>query len=62
LKEWRLELSRKYNIPAYRVLTDRTLFDIVDKMPTSLEELNSIHGLGYAKISKYGEDILLLIS
>lgn len=62
LKEWRLELSRKYKIPAYRILTDRTIFDIVDKMPASIGELNSIHGLGMAKISKYGEDILLLIS
>jgi superfamily I DNA/RNA helicase len=62
LKEWRLELSRRYNIPAFRILTDKTIFDLIENKPTNMNELNNIHGLGAAKIRKYGEDLLLMIS
>lgn len=61
LKEWRLELSRMYKIPAFKIITDRTIFDLIEKKPGSLEELNEIYGLGYAKIRKYGEDLLSMI-
>ncbi|MEA3514687.1 MAG: HRDC domain-containing protein [Nanoarchaeota archaeon] len=41
---------------------DRTLLDIAQKMPMTLAELEDVHGLGPAKIMKYGEEILKVVS
>lgn len=62
LRGWRSQLSKKYNIPAYMIMHDRTLIDISMKMPTTNAELEDIHGLGPAKMIKYGEHILDMVN
>lgn len=62
LKEWRSAISREYGTPAYIIMHDRTLLDIAQKMPMTLAELEDVHGLGPAKIMKYGEEILKMVS
>ena len=62
LKEWRSELSRAHELPAYIIMQDKTLFDIAVKMPTCNSELEQVFGLGPTKIMKYGEDILRIVS
>lgn len=62
LKEWRMELSRKSDVPPYIIMHDKTLIDICQKNPLTEEDLNEVHGLGPAKIMKYGEDILKIIN
>ncbi len=62
LKQWRFSMSKKRSVPAYVVLTNRALEELVQKRPCSLEELKNIHGLGPAKISKYGKEILQLLN
>ena len=62
LKDWRGQLSKETNLPAYLIMHDRTLIDISIKMPTTTRELEDIHGLGPTKIMKYGEQILDIIS
>jgi superfamily I DNA/RNA helicase len=61
LKEWRLNLSKELEVPAFIIMKDITLIDIAIKMPMTLSDLESIVGLGPLKISKYGEDILKII-
>ena len=61
LKDWRTEISKSSKIPAYCVMHDRTLMDISTKMPSTLSELQDIHGLGPTKIIKYGDQILDII-
>lgn len=58
LKKWRQERARAEEIPAYMVCGDKTLRDIVEKMPRGLDGLRSIYGLGEAKIDKFGDEIL----
>ncbi len=62
LKEWRTEISYDMGVPAFMILNDRTLIDIAQKMPMTSGDLEEVHGLGPAKIMKYGEDILRIIS
>ena len=58
LRKWRQERARAEEIPAYMVCGDKTLRDIVEKMPRGLDGLRSIYGLGEAKIDKFGDGIL----
>ena len=58
LRKWRQERARAEEIPAYMVCGDKTLRDIVEKMPRGLGGLRSIYGLGEAKIDKFGDEIL----
>lgn len=58
LKAWRLEVANKNNFAAFRVFPDKTLINIVKKMPQSLDQLMEINGVGEQKLELYGEDIL----
>ena len=58
LRKWRQERARAEEIPAYMICGDKTLRDIVEKMPRGLDGLRSIYGLGEAKIDKFGDEIL----
>lgn len=61
LKEWRKEICKKERIAPYMVLHDKTLLEIVQKKPMTIEELNGIYGFGPVKIIKYGEDIINVV-
>jgi ribonuclease D len=58
LKRWRFTKSSELNVPAYMICPDRTLEHLAMERPTSLESLNSIHGLGASKIARFGEELL----
>ncbi len=58
LKKWRLRKSSEANVPAYMICPDRTLEHLVMDRPSTLEALNSIHGLGPSKIARFGEELL----
>jgi ATP-dependent DNA helicase RecQ len=58
LKKWRFTKSSELNVPAYMICPDRTLEHLVMERPTTLESLDSIHGLGASKIARFGEELL----
>ncbi len=58
LKKWRLEKSFSEHLPAYMICPDRTLEHLAMERPSTLEELNAIHGLGASKIAKFGAELL----
>jgi ribonuclease D len=58
LKKWRMAKANEEHVPAYMICPDRTLEHLVVERPTTLEALNSIHGLGESKIARFGEEIL----
>lgn len=62
LKEWRSRRSREDAVPAYVVLHDSTLEDIADRKPQTLTQLSGISGIGPAKVERYGEELLQLLS
>jgi ATP-dependent DNA helicase RecQ len=61
LRQWRLEVSRAQGVPAYVVFHDRTLAEIAARSPRSLAELEQVPGVGPAKLSRYGDDVLALL-
>jgi superfamily II DNA helicase RecQ len=62
LKTYRLSKSRKENIKPYFIYNDNQLKELISKMPRSKEELQSVASFGEAKVNKYGEDILKIVS
>ncbi len=58
LKELRRELAADQGIPAYAVFPDRTLMELAARRPLSLHEMRGIHGIGEAKLERYGEIFL----
>ncbi|WP_368645706.1 HRDC domain-containing protein [Alkalibacterium putridalgicola] len=61
LKEFRLSRSRSENIKAYYIFSNKQLTALIDKMPKSKEELQSVNGFGKAKVEKYGDEIVNII-
>jgi ATP-dependent DNA helicase RecQ len=62
LKADRKRLADEANLPPYAIFSDRTLNEMAYYFPHSDESLLRIHGVGQAKLDKYGEHYLGLIS
>ncbi|MCP2039906.1 ATP-dependent DNA helicase RecQ [Neisseria sp. HSC-16F19] len=58
LRAWRRQQAADKNVPAYIICYDRTLQNIVQDPPQTPDDLHRIHGMGEAKISAFGEDIV----
>ena len=61
LRELRAELAREANVPAYIVFSDASLKDMEDQEPQTPQDFLDIHGVGQAKMEKYGVDFIKLI-
>lgn len=62
LRQWRKEKAEELDVPAFVVFGDKTLKDIAQKNPQSLDELKNVYGIGEAKLEKFGWDLLASIS
>jgi ATP-dependent DNA helicase UvrD/PcrA len=62
LKQWRLELAKAEDIPAYVIFHNSTLAAIAEHAPTNLGELAHVPGVGPAKLERYGEDVLEVLA
>lgn len=62
LKAWRTATSRADGRPAYTVLSDRTLDELVSSRPQRREDLARVYGIGPAKLDSYGQEILDLVA
>lgn len=60
LREWRRHVAA--GKPAYTVLSDRTLHDLAEARPASLDALAAVRGIGPAKLAQYGASLLDLIA
>ena len=58
LRAWRTQEAKKHGIPAFRVLTDRTLLGIARAHPSDESELLSVSGIGPGMLAKYGRALL----
>ena len=61
LKQWRLEVARAEGVPAFVVFHDRTLAEIAARSPRDLAELETVSGVGPAKLVRYGEQVLTVL-
>jgi DNA helicase-2/ATP-dependent DNA helicase PcrA len=61
LRAWRKEKSFAKNVPAYIVFTDATLTAMAELMPRDFDELSAIPGVGPAKLTEFGDELLEII-
>jgi ATP-dependent DNA helicase RecQ len=62
LKARRRALADAQNVPAYIVFTDRTLIEMAEKRPASLDQMAGITGIGAKKLESYGAAFLEVIT
>ena len=61
LRGCRLNLARERGVPSYVIFHDRTLLEMAQQQPRSLDEMRSISGVGDKKLSEYGQSFLQVI-
>ena len=61
LRTWRKGVAEELGIPAFRIMTNRTLDALVSERPTSLAALSGIFGIYRQTREEYGEDLLEVI-
>ncbi len=61
LKAWRLAEARRRGVPAFRILTDRTLLALAAERPSNEEGLLQVPGLGPRLAQRHGAELLRLL-
>ncbi|MEI8388882.1 MAG: DNA helicase RecQ [bacterium] len=54
LKKIRLSFARDENMPPYIIFNDKTLIEMVNNKPETLDDMSEISGVGEHKLKKYG--------
>ncbi|MEM9290879.1 MAG: ATP-dependent DNA helicase RecQ [Acidobacteriota bacterium] len=62
LREWRTQRAKERGVPAYVILTNRSLEALAVERPLHAEALLAIPGIGPAKLESYGEELLSLVA
>ena len=62
LRELRRTLAAEQGVPAYVVFADRSLADMAARKPTNREGFLGCHGVGAAKLERYGDAFLEAIA
>ena len=58
LRAHRLDLAKTQGVPPYVIFHDSALLEMTRTVPTSLESLASINGVGQVKLERYGDSFL----
>jgi len=61
LLAWQIAVAEKENIMPNRVLSEKTLATIAEKLPSTLKAISAIKGVGPQKAAQYGTELLTLI-
>jgi len=62
LKARRRALAEAQNVPAYVVFADRTLIEMAERRPRTLDQMAGITGIGAKKLDSYGPAFLAVIT
>ncbi|MDO8106020.1 DNA helicase RecQ [Isoptericola sp. b441] len=62
LRTWRAQVAKEQGVPAYVVFHDATLRAMAQARPTSLDQLAGVSGVGAAKLDRYGERVLEVLT
>jgi ATP-dependent DNA helicase RecQ len=61
LRTWRADTAKTHGVPAYVILHDATLLELVRQRPQSKEGLRQISGIGAHKLETYGVALIELL-
>lgn len=61
LKVFRSDLAKKRRTKSFKIFPDQTLWEMAQQRPTSLDQLESIYGVGPKRLKKFGKIFLKAI-
>jgi DNA helicase-2/ATP-dependent DNA helicase PcrA len=62
LRAWRKEQADAQSVPAFVVFSDATLEALAEVKPRDRQSLQSINGIGKAKLEKYADELLAILA
>jgi len=62
LKTWRKDKANELQQPEFMVFSNATLLGLTKAKPRKLTELNQVKGIGEAKITRYGDDLMAILN
>ena len=62
LRAWRAQTAKEHGVPAYVILHDATLLELLRQRPQSLEEMRHVSGIGARKLENFGAALLELLA
>ncbi len=62
LRQWRADVARTQNVPAYVIFQDSTLRAIALAAPCDVGALAGIGGVGAAKLERYGREVIATLA
>jgi ATP-dependent DNA helicase RecQ len=62
LRGHRLALAREEGVPPYVIASDRTLRELAEIQPRTLDALRLAHGIGPHKVERYGAGLLAVVT
>jgi PIF1-like helicase/Helix-turn-helix domain/HRDC domain/UvrD-like helicase C-terminal domain len=61
IRAWRHKTAEAEEVEVYQVLNNRSIFELVNYLPTTAANLKKISGIGKVKVEQYGEAIIEII-
>ncbi|MCX7547474.1 helix-turn-helix domain-containing protein [Xanthomarina sp. F1114] len=61
LRELRDNIAKEKDLIHYQIFNQKSLYEMCEVLPTSIEELLQVNGMGKVRVKKYGEAILNVI-
>lgn len=62
LKAARSDLAQEQNVPAFMIFHDKSLRDMARVRPKNMREMSSVHGVGKAKLDRFGATFLDVVN
>ncbi|QNK76264.1 helix-turn-helix domain-containing protein [Winogradskyella sp. PAMC22761] len=62
LRELRNQIAKREDLVHFQIYTQKSLYAMCETLPTTIKELNEVHGMGKTRVAKYGTEILKVIT
>ncbi len=62
LKTARSTLAQEQNVPAFMIFHDKSLRDMARRRPKNISDMSSVHGVGKAKLDRFGDVFLQVLN
>jgi ATP-dependent DNA helicase RecQ len=62
LKTVRTTLAQEQNVPAFMIFHDKSLRDMARQRPKNISDMSSVHGVGKAKLDRFGAVFLQVLN